>query len=404
MNLFHNGVWSNALHLYKKYASGAPGLKPPKAYWNWIRANYEMGAQTSHIKARPLRLNIDATNACQLSCPICPTGLKVQDRPMSHLDQELFQSLLEEVGDFVFFIDFFNWGEPLVSNKIEGYVEIANRKKIWTTISTNLSLPLSDQRIQKIIESGLSELIVSADGASPETYAMYRRGGDFELVMRNMQRFVNMKKQLGRKNPLIIWRFLVFGFNENEIEKASNLAIQLEVDQLVFAPPYVDHERFPDWIPKNPKFQMKRPQDRAESTSLEAGIFQLSSSTQKPSREEHRNRCDWHYVSAAINPDGSIAPCCALFSKKDDFASFTGKEGGGYMVAVNNEKYRTVRDRFAGRINQPVDLVCEHCPTPEIMDYGKQINLMIPLLTAVQCLEAIKRFISAPFRLITRSN
>jgi len=402
VNLSHNGVWSNALRMYKKYASGAPGLKPPKAYWNWIRANYEMGAQTSHIKARPLRLTIDATNACQLSCPICPTGLNAQDRPIGHLDQELFQSLLEEVGDFVFFIDFFNWGEPLVSNKIEEYVKVANRKKIWTTISTNLSLPLSDQRIQKIIESGLSELIVSADGASPETYAMYRRGGNFELVMQNMQRFVKMKKQLSKRNPLITWRFLVFRFNEDEIEKASNLANELGVDQIVFAPPYVDNKRFPDWIPKNSKFQ--RPQYRAEPTSLEGGTVESSGSIQEPSRNEHRNRCDWHYVSAAINPDGSIAPCCALFSKKDDFASFTGKDGGGYMAVVNNEKYRTVRDRFAGRINQPVDLVCEHCPTPEIMDYGKYSNGMIRILTIVQCFEAIKRFITAPLRFIWKPN
>lgn len=375
------------LQVYKKYSSGAPGFKPIQAYWNWIRANYEMATRASTIKARPLKLSIDVTNGCQLSCPMCPTGLKQQDRPIGNLSQELFRNLLDEIGDFVFFIDFFNWGEPLINKKLDEYIKIANQKKIWTTISTNLSLPLTDQRIQDLIESGLSEMIISADGASTDTYATYRRGGDFKLVMQNMQRFVKMKKLLGRKNPFIIWRFLVFEFNENEIQKASDLANQYGVDGIVFAPPYVDYERFPDWIPKDPKFQMKSLQDHLEF----AKAVSPSKSNEKSSTEKHRDRCDWHYISAAMNPDGSIAPCCALFGKNNDFASYTGNEGGEYMAAVNTEKYRMVRDRFAERIDQSVDLVCENCPTPEIMTLGKSLNRMVSVLTAVQFLEGIKR-------------
>ncbi|HEY7160710.1 MAG TPA: radical SAM protein, partial [Acidobacteriota bacterium] len=337
----------------------------------------------------PLKINIDVTNSCQLSCPMCPTGLKQQDRPIGNLNADLFKSLLDEIGDFLFFIDFFNWGEPLINKKLDEYIKIANQRKIWTTISTNLSLPLSDQRIESIIESGLSELIISADGASPETYSKYRQGGDFELVMENMQRFVRMKKSLGRKNPYIIWRFLVFGFNEHEIQKASDLALQYGVDRIIFAPPYVDYERFPDWIPKEQKFQMKSLQDHLEFTKATTSSVPTSNEASRP--ERRRSRCDWHYISAAMSPDGAIAPCCALFGTNNDFASYTGKNEGTYMAGVNSEKYQTVRNRFAGRTNQPVDLVCENCPTPEIVDVGKSVNQLISVLTAVQFLESIKQ-------------
>ncbi|MCI0445505.1 radical SAM protein [bacterium] len=401
MNPIRNAIRPR-IQVYKKYSFGAPGFKPLQAYWNWIRANYEMATQASIIKARPLKLNIDVTNGCQLSCPMCPTGLKQQDRPIGNLSQDLFKSLLDEIGDFVFFIDFFNWGEPLINKKLDEYIKIANQKKIWTTISTNLSLPLSDQRIQDIIESGLSEMIISADGASPETYSTYRQGGDFELVMQNMQRFVRMKKSLGRKNPYIIWRFLVFGFNENEIQKASDLANQYEVDGIVFAPPYIDYERFPDWIPKDQKFQMKSLQDHLEFTK--ATTSSAPTSNEKSPPEKHRSRCDWHYISAAMNPDGSIAPCCALFGKNNDFASYTGKDGGSYMAGVNSEKYQLIRNRFAGHIDHAVDLVCENCPTPEIMNVGKSVNKLISVLTAVQFMEGIKRIVLSPLRLFQTSN
>lgn len=36
-------------------------------------------------------------------------------------------------------------------------------------MSSNLSLPLSEARLTRLAESGLSELIVSLDGASAET-------------------------------------------------------------------------------------------------------------------------------------------------------------------------------------------------------------------------------------------
>lgn len=398
MNLIRN-VFGRPIEVYKKYSYGAPGFKSMRAYWNWIRVNYEMATSASIIKARPLKLSIDVTNGCQLSCPICPTGLRLLDRPISSLSLDLFKDLLDEIGDFLFFIDFYNWGEPLINKKIDEYIKIANQRKIWTTISSNLSLPLSDQRIQGVIESGLSELIISVDGASPETYTTYRQGGNFELVIQNMQRFVRMKKLLGRKNPFIIWRFLVFRFNENEIQKASDLAAQYDVDAIVFATPFVD-ERYPDWISRNPKFQMERVHDFAEPLQSSSS----PPSNEKPPQQKNRRRCDWHYSSATMNPDGSIAPCCALFGKNFDFASFTGKEGGSYMAAVNNEKYQTIRDRFAGRIDHAVDIVCENCPAPHITNMGKITNQLISVLTAVQFIDGIKRILSSPLRVFQTSN
>jgi MoaA/NifB/PqqE/SkfB family radical SAM enzyme len=386
MKLIHE-VFGRSKQVYKKYSCGAPGFKSFRAYWNWLRSNYEMARNASIIKAKPLKLVIDVTNGCQLSCPICPTGLKLQDRPIGSLSLDLFKDLLDEIGDFVFFIDFYNWGEPLINKKIDEYIKIAHQRRIWTTISSNLSLPLTDQRIQGLIESGLSELIISVDGASPETYATYRQGGDFELVIQNMQRIVRMKKFLGRKNPFVIWRFLVFSFNEAEIQHASDLAAQYDVDEIVFAPPFVD-ERFPNWIPKNPKFQMNPIQSYSGSPKPS-----ISSSPSSSEKSSHRTRCDWHYSTATMNPDGSIAPCCALFGKNNDFAIFTGKEGGSYMAGVNNEKYQMIRDRFAGRIDHPVDIVCEHCPAPHIMNTGKLTNQLISVLSAVQFMEGIKRML-----------
>ena len=60
------------LQVYKKYSFGAPGFKSFQAYWNWIRANYEMATRASIIKARPLRINIDVTNSLPVELSYVP--------------------------------------------------------------------------------------------------------------------------------------------------------------------------------------------------------------------------------------------------------------------------------------------------------------------------------------------
>jgi len=103
-----------------------------------------------------------------------------------------------------------------------------------------------------------------------------------------------------------------------------------------------------------------------------------------------RKRCDWHYISAAINPDGAVAPCCALFRKKDDFGIVGQEEGPSYMEVFNNDAFTSVRDSIAGRREEATGLICEQCPSTDIMDYAKEVNKDILLTTFVGLAESVR--------------
>jgi MoaA/NifB/PqqE/SkfB family radical SAM enzyme len=358
----------------------APRLKSVGAYTNWIRSVIELKTGASRIKARPLKLTIDSTNVCQLRCPLCPTGLQVHDRDNGHASLQMLEKLLDEVGDYVFFIDFFNWGEPLLNTHLEDFIRLANVRNVLCTISTNLSLPLTEERIERLVTSGLREMIVSLDGASSDTYQTYRRRGNFDLVCDNMRRIVDAKRRLGVTSPLLTWQFLIFSFNEHEQENAKALADEIGVDRILFRPAFLDVDRYP--LPQAEREAMAawKPKDK---------LYQIETFTQAAAK--HHSRCGWHYTSAAINWDGSVAPCCTLFEKQHDFGSIG--DGKSYMDVVNNDAFRSVRDRFSGRRKEPVDLVCEHCPTPLIMDYDRFLNRQILLFTAVGLIERVRRML-----------
>lgn len=364
---------------YHEVSAMNPPVKGFGAYLNWARSTVELRTGASRIGARPLKLTIDTTNVCQLRCPLCPTGLQVHDRESGHASLETLQKLLDELSGYLFFIDFFNWGEPLLNTHLEDFIRMASAKGVVCTVSTNLSLPLTDERIHRLVTSGLRELIVSLDGASQETYGTYRRRGNFDLVCENMRRIADAKRRLGQNSPLISWQFLVFAFNEHEVDKAKALAQSIGADRILIRPAFLDVDRYP--LP---------PEDRRLMAAWKPSdpLYQIEALT-APAAAKHHSRCGWHYTSAAINWDGTVAPCCTVFEKKHDFG--TVGDGTSYMDVVNNGAFRAVRDRFAGRLQKPIPHVCEHCPTPAIMDSHHSLNRQILLFTAVALIERIRR-------------
>ena len=107
---------------------------------------------------------------------------------------------------------------------------MARARGIVSTISTNLSLRLSDERIDRIITSGIGEISVSLDGASAATHQHYRRKSDFDLICANMRRLAAARKRLGRSTPLLSWQFIVFRFNEHEIERILDVDLVIHRD------------------------------------------------------------------------------------------------------------------------------------------------------------------------------
>ena len=393
VDLKGSGISQRLRMEFRRFDTLSPGLKHPKAYFNWLRTNYEMFRQSGNIKARPLKITFDPTNVCQLRCPLCPTGIQTPNREATRASLEAFTRLIDDVGDYVFFMDLFNWGEPLLNKHLTEFIEVAKKKRISTTISTNLSLRMSDDRLRELIKSGLNHMIVSLDGATPETAGLYRRKGDFNLVIENMRRIVQLKRELGSQTPYIIWRFLLFRFNEHELSYATRLAAEIGVDRFTVAPAFLDEGDFeiPDsdrqlmktWVPTDPRMSWYDPE---ESADMEAGKLQ-----KKGSLGQKRARCDWHYTSTAINADGSVAPCCAMFYKKDDFGKISASEDGGYMNVVNNSKFVDIRNHFAGRSTKPTGLVCDDCPAPNLMNYAKSLNRWVAYITLMSVLRPFAR-------------
>ena len=245
-------------------------------------------------KCPPPRWGIIAptTNICNLSCPFCKTGNKTLSFAKKMMSLADYSTVLSKLPASFRELHLYGWGEPLIKPDFPEMVRLAKKRGMETYIDTNLALPLDDDRIRAVIESGLDEMTVSCDGVTQETYQRYRIGGNIEQVFANMRRFVEAREALESKTPRIKWKFLIHRWSEPELPMAFEKAKELGVvfNQGGF---YIPPEHFDEW-----KSERHHPKSYRE--------YRFS-----------RAICTYLFQAVVIHSNGDVTPCCYMDSDGD---------------------------------------------------------------------------------------
>jgi MoaA/NifB/PqqE/SkfB family radical SAM enzyme len=191
-----------------------------------------------NVSALPNRLYIECTAACNISCfqACCApeTGI-TRTRQAGMLDWELFTRVVDEAGSALVRIDFFNYGEAFLHKRAVEMCEYIKSRfpHIYLYTSTN-GLALNEEKARRLVHSGIDEVTFSIDGASQESYARYRQRGKFDAAIANLRAMVDEKARSGRDVPHLNWRYILFTWNDSDLEmaRARALANELGVDRL----------------------------------------------------------------------------------------------------------------------------------------------------------------------------
>jgi len=235
------------------------------------------------------------------------------DKVTKHLEPEL----LEEVF-------LYNWGEPFLNPHSLEYIRFFADLGAFTEISTNFSMrDFDDDFFEALIDSGLSELKVSLDGASQETYEKYRVRGNFERVVRNMKRLDAIKRSRRKSYPHVTYRMLLNKHNQHDVEKAGEIAAACGAD---FNPDpgfwCPDDER-DEWMVDS----VDSPGDPGEGevASIEmgpqlSGASALASTTQRVSETDDaiETYCRQLWDTVIVNANGDVYPCCLIFKPEHE--------------------------------------------------------------------------------------
>lgn len=327
---------------------GYPGTrKTLKRLANCYMNRWEMRTQETEVRSYPLRLTVEPINLCNLQCPACFTGDGQTSRPRKRMPFEFYQRVLEEIGDYLWEIEFYNWGEPLLNKEIHLMIRAATDRGIGSLVSTNLSFPFDDVRAEELVRSGLTTLGVSIDGAHQETYEQYRVGGDLAQVLGNCERIRDAKRRLRSRTPEVRWLFHTFPHNIFDVELAKQKAAELDME-ITFEKGWVVGE---EWE--------------------RGGFFQFKD-------EVRPFPCLYLWNQAVINTDGGVSPCCGTFYREDDMGqlALTSAAPGSrsFRAIWNGERFRQARAMYQRPRAESAakNHICYNCPATVIWDEWRQ--------------------------------
>ncbi len=318
---------------------------------NYLRMRRDYHAMRTTVRSQPYIVRAEPISTCNLRCPLCPSGTGEIDRPTMAMSADTLDAIFAKCGRHALYANLWIWGEPMLNRHLADLAAVCRRHHVGSEVSTHLSLPLSEERIDALIRSGLDWLIVSNDAATASTYEKYRIGGSFERVIANFRAIVARKRALGSLTPFIEWQVVPLRHNEHEIEAVVRLAREIGVDGVRVKPARLDKtvrpgpeglvtaEKVQQWAPSNPAY-----------------VHAIT-----PERKSYLDfHCRFLWGMVSVYADGTMAPCCETMSTRDDLGNLFAQD---FDAIWNGPSYVRARRIALGLASGPEEesSACHEC-------------------------------------------
>lgn len=310
---------------------------------------------------------IDASSVCQLKCLDCiQSSGEFGILKRGFLKFNDFKAFVDENPNFES-IEISNRGEILLNPELKEIIEYAYFKNIRLTAKNGVNLnTATDDILEHLVKYKFNAMSVSIDGASNDTYKIYRRNGNFEQVISNIKKINDYKMLYKSNHPRLYWQFVLFGHTEHELPKAKKMAKELN---MLFTPKY---NAMPSYSPIKDKEFVKK----------ETGMRAVSSQEHEQASDDICFLpCFQLWTSPQISVDGKLVGCC--FNSWGDFGNVFQN---GLGNCVRSEKYRYAKKMILNKVGTRRDVPCSECRYYKKMTTLKRFkrkDMIVALLTQI---------------------
>ena len=209
-----------------------PGKRPPLS--SRLLRFFGRFIPLAYFAKLPSIIIIDATNSCNLRCPVCPVTFAMH-RTRGMMKLEIFKRIIDDLKDVK---DkpaiYFNFsGEPTLNQSLPDFVAYAQQNGHDTFLSTNATR-LDAEMSERLIRAGLGRVNLCMDGFSKEAQETYRVRSDFDEVKANIERFLAIRERLGVKQPICVLQTLLTAYSEDQLEEMTDWAREVGFDRVRF--------------------------------------------------------------------------------------------------------------------------------------------------------------------------
>lgn len=178
----------------------------------------------------PTTLELESSTYCNINppCVMCYARIFDKRHYLGEIEEIAFQRMVPHFENFRT-ISLHGVGEPLLGKKLFTIIDNIDTDKTNVQFNSN-GLLLTEEISRKLIQKGLKLIDFSLDASTATTYRKIRRS-DFSLVIKNIQRLSEIKRELNVSHPVIMLNMTLMKENLSEavpfIEMAKNLGAEI---------------------------------------------------------------------------------------------------------------------------------------------------------------------------------
>ena len=324
----------------------ARALANPTRMVNGARTALAVGLRSQALLGDPVLLLVEPSSRCNLTCGLCPIT-NTPPAEQGELDLDIYQRVLDELGDSLFFLCLWFYGEPLLHPQLEAMVAQARRRGVMVAVSTN-GVALEAPRVQALLDADLDWLFVSLDGATAATHDANRGEGSFDQASSNLRHFIRERYRRGLRKPLVELKPILHRDNEHERDAMLALGRDLGVDRATF--------QLLTWA-HDPTLRARAPRDPRLVLSY-------------PDARSKPHSCARSHSTAVLGWDGTLLPCCEDHGRTMPLGDLAQAD---FRTAWKGQAWRALRDDQRQHDTRPP--LCQRC---HIADF-ERVNLSVPL-------------------------
>jgi MoaA/NifB/PqqE/SkfB family radical SAM enzyme len=177
----------------------------------------------------PKNLYLETTSRCNLRCKGCILyrGSWEPQRDLSLKELIMICDQLPVLSR----VALHGIGEPLLNEELPGMIQYLKHRKAYVFFNSNGVL-LNEKLGNQLIETGLDELRISLDAASPGGFKKVRNSDEFDCIVGNVRAFSDRMRSLQVSRPKLSLWYLGTRENISELPDFVRLAAFLGVDEV----------------------------------------------------------------------------------------------------------------------------------------------------------------------------
>jgi radical SAM protein with 4Fe4S-binding SPASM domain len=324
-----------------------------------------------------LKVRIELTYRCNLRCRMCDFSLPKNLRekrtggPIRDMPDRIFERICDEILPYVKECILGIRAEPMMSRKFKEQLRlIVERGVPIIQIHTNGTL-MTEEVSQLICDLGVNTVIISVDGIKKETYEDIRSNGNFDKLMRNIKRLVEIRSD--SFYPIIQWNFVMMRRNIRELPGLIDLAADMKAQVVHAFHMRVHHELNISgesccFCLEETNAVIELAKERAVKRDIilhfpfpkpAPGCQEIDTSAQELNSISANYLtgpiCGYPWHEIVINQIGHVFPC-PFWYKDPPLGDLTRER---FIDIWNGKLYRSLRQTPTDKI---ANFSCDHCP------------------------------------------